>query len=36
VCVEPDEDGRDYLPAVLRSLTLDADTSTERQPGLFA
>lgn len=36
VCVEPDEDGRDYLPAVLRSLTLDPDTSTDRQPSLFA
>lgn len=35
VCVESDEDGRDYLAAVLRSLRTDPDTSTELQPSLF-
>ena len=36
VCVEPDEDGRDYLPAILPQLRYDpADDEVGLQPGLF-
>jgi DNA modification methylase len=35
ICVEPDEDGRDYLAAVLRSLRFDPGEEKGKQPSLF-
>ena len=35
VCIEPDEDGRDYLGAVLRSLRFDPGEEKGAQVGLF-
>jgi len=35
VCIEPDEDGRDYIAAVLPSLRLEFPESDEGQVGLF-
>jgi DNA modification methylase len=35
VVIEPDEDGRDYIAAVLRSLTFDPGDERDGQPSLF-
>ncbi len=37
ICIEPDEDGRNYIAAALKSLRLDLDDlNTDAQPSLFA
>lgn len=35
VCIEPDEDGRDYIAAVLRSLRFEPGEEKNGQPSLF-
>jgi DNA modification methylase len=35
VCIEPDEDGRDYIAAVLRSLRFEPGDERDGQPSLF-